>query len=179
MVDENELKVIEEIAQRRDLTQRELSAKTKLSLGAVNLILKRLVRRGIVRTTILTPKKIEYFLTPKGFVEKTKKSYNYVLKTIELVKTVKTEIAKIVMEEYSNGQQNFVVLGSDDLADIIELALKGFAYQRVNSVEEIKDKNTLVLVGRLKLPTNGFRAINVADKLGEAYWPVELGDQGY
>ena len=174
MVDENELKIIEEIHRRKDLTQRELSSRTKLSLGAVNVILKRLVRRGLVKTFNLSPKKVEYLVTPKGFSEKTKKSYNYILKTVDLVKQVKAAIAKIVLEEFNNGQNKFIILGDDDLADIIELALKGFAYARVKDLKEINDKDSLVLVSKKSLRTNGFRSVNIADKLGGAYWGVEL-----
>ncbi len=173
MVDENELKVIEEISRRKDLTQRELSARTKLSLGAVNIILKRLVKHGMVKTKNLNPKKVEYALTPKGFSEKANKSYKYILKTVNLVKMVKDEIAKIVLDEYNRGQKKFAVLGDDDLADIIELALKGFAYRRVDDVREIDDPNALVLVGVRGKKTNGFRSINIKDKLGETYWGVE------
>lgn len=174
MVNENELKIIEEIHRRKDLTQRELSLKTKLSLGAVNIIIKRLIKRGFVKTVNLNPKKVEYIITPMGFAEKTKKSYNYIQKTIHLVNLVREEIAKVVLEEFNRGQKKFVVLGRDDLADIIELALKGFDYQRVNEVKDIDDKNVLVLVSQTSIRSNGFRSINIADRLGESYWGVEL-----
>jgi DNA-binding MarR family transcriptional regulator len=85
MVNENELKIIEEISREKGLTQRDLSKKTNLSLGAVNIILKRLVGRGALKTKNLNPKKIEYIITPKGFAEKAKKSYNYFLKTVKKI----------------------------------------------------------------------------------------------
>jgi len=170
MVDENELKIIEEISRKKDLTQREISAKTNLSLGAVNLILKRLIKRGMIKTRSLNPKKLEYALTPKGFSEKTRKSYNYILKTINLVKIVREEIGKIVMEEFNRGQKKFFILGNDDLVDIIELSLKGFDYERVADIDRIKDRNALILLGEKNYRTNGFRSINMADRLGELYW---------
>jgi len=174
MADEKEFRIIDEISKAPNLTQRQLSEKTNLSLGAVNIILKRLVRRGVVKTTNLTAKKVEYIVTPKGFSEKAKKSYNYILKTVNLVKMVKGEIARIVLDEFNRGQKKFVVLGNDDLADIIELALKGFDYQRVNNLKDIDDRSALVLVSKSSARANGFRSINIADKLGESYWGVEL-----
>ncbi|KPJ69773.1 hypothetical protein AMJ44_02365 [candidate division WOR-1 bacterium DG_54_3] len=173
MVNENELKIIEEISRERNLTQRELSQRTKLSLGAVNIILKRLIKRGVVKTKSLNPKKVEYLITPKGFSEKAKKSYNYVLKTVNLVKFVREEIAKVVLEEYNRGQKKFVILGNDDLADIIELALKGFDYERVKDLKEIKNNNALILVGKNAPKMNGFRSINIAERLKKIYWGVD------
>jgi DNA-binding MarR family transcriptional regulator len=178
MVNENELKIIEEISREKGLTQRDLSKKTNLSLGAVNIILKRLVGRGALKTRNLNPKKIDYIITPKGFAEKAKKSYNYFLKTVNLVKIVREEIAKIVLEEFNRGQKKFVILGHDDLVDIIELALKGFHYERVEDVKQIKDKNALILIGEKKHRTNGFRFINVAERLGEVYWGVDFDREG-
>lgn len=173
MINDNELKIIDEISRESSVTQRELSRKTNLSLGTVNVFLKRLIKRGIVKTKALNPKKVDYILTPKGLSEKTKKTYNYVVKTMNLVKFVREEIAKIVLEEYNNGQKKFVILGDDDLADIIELALKGFDYQRVNDVNHIQDTKALVLVGIKNRKANGFRYINIKDRLGELYWGVE------
>ncbi len=170
MPNENELKIIEEISKKGRQTQRELSEKTNLSLGAVNIIIRRLIRRGAIKTGGLTPKKVEYMVTPKGFSEKAKKTYNYMLKTVDLVKKVKEEIARIVLEEYNRGQRKFIVLGNDDLADIIELALKGFDYERVFGVGEIKNKDSLVLVGKSGERLNGFRSLNLADKLADGYW---------
>ncbi|MEA3494395.1 MAG: winged helix-turn-helix transcriptional regulator [Candidatus Margulisiibacteriota bacterium] len=167
MVNENELKVIEEISREKGLTQRDLSKKTQLSLGAVNVILKRLVKRGILKAA-------DYSVTPKGFAAKAKHSYNYILKTVSLVKLVKGEIGKIVLEEYNRGQKKFVILGDDDLADIIELALKGFDYKRVTSVKAIEDKSALVLLSDKSSKSNGFRALNIAERLGESYWGVDL-----
>lgn len=173
MNNQSELKVIEEISRNSKLTQRELSAKTKLSLGAVNIIIKRLIKRGFVKTKNLTPKKVEYMVTPKGFSEKAQKTYNYMLKTVTLVKIVREEIAKIVIEEYNRGQKKFIVYGRDDLADIIELALKGFNYERIDNLKEIKDIRALVLVGNNDRKINGCRSINIANRLGEKYWGVE------
>ncbi len=173
MIDNNELKIIEEISKKKSLTQRDISQNTNLSLGSVNLIIKRLIKRGFVKTVSLNPKKIDYILTSEGFSQKAKKSYQYVLKTIDLVKAVREEIAKIILEEFNQGQKKFVVLGDDDLADIIELALKGFDYKRVVTLEDIKDSNALVLTGIKGKKVKGFRYINIKDRLGEFYWGVD------
>ncbi len=173
MIDNNELKIIEEISKKKSLTQRDISQNTNLSLGSVNLIIKRLIKRGFVKTVNLNPKKIDYILTSEGFSQKAKKSYQYVLKTIDLVKAVREEIAKIILEEFNQGQKKFVILGDDDLADIIELALKGFDYKRVVTLEEIKDSNALILTGIKGKKIKGFRYINIKDRLGEFYWGVD------
>lgn len=176
MVDEKELRIIDEISRAPNLTQRELSERTSFSLGAVNIILKRLIKRGLIKTRNFNPKKVDYILTPKGFSEKAKKSYNYVVKTVNLVRIVREEIGKVIVEEYNRGQKKFIIFGNDDLADIIELSLKGFDYERVEDAKKIreKDRNALVLIGEANFKANGFRSINIADRLGEVYWGVDF-----
>ena len=177
MVNEKELKIIEEISKESNLTQRDISKRTALSLGAVNIIIKRLISRGMVKTKNLNPKKVEYMITPKGFSEKSRKTYDYVLKTINLVSLVKNEIAKIVLDEYNRGRKKFVILGGSSLADIIELALKGFEHKRVHDVSEIKDGDALVLIAEKRRSANGFRSVNIAQRLSKVYWGV-MGDEG-
>lgn len=174
MVNENELRIIEELSRESGLTQREISDKTRLSLGAVNIILKRLIKRGFLKTKTLNPKKMEYIVTPKGFSEKTKKSYAYFIKTVNLVRAVREEIAKIIQDENNKERKKFIILGNDDLADIIELALKGYDYKKVKNLKEIEDKNALLLLGEKKCDTNGFNSINLAKRLGEKYWGIDF-----
>ena len=82
IIGERELKIIEEISQDKNLTQRKISHRLGLSLGMTNIILKRLVSKGYIKVKGLDRRKVQYILTPKGFTEKTKKSYRYFLKTI-------------------------------------------------------------------------------------------------
>jgi len=172
VVSENDFKVIEEISKERRLTQRELSKRTNLSLGAVNIILKRLIGHGIVKTKDLNRKKVEYIVTPKGFSEKARKSYNYLFKTIDLVKQVREEIAKIVVDEFNKGQKKFIILGNDPLADIIELALKGFEYIRVEDAGRITEKDALLFAGEKKPVNYSGRWIDLSARLGEIYWGI-------
>ncbi len=78
-IGERELKIIEEISREKNLTQRKISHKLGLSLGMTNLVLKRLANKGYIKVKGLNRRKVQYILTPKGFAEKTKKSYRYYL----------------------------------------------------------------------------------------------------
>jgi DNA-binding MarR family transcriptional regulator len=80
IIGERELRIIEEISQNQNLTQRKISHKLGLSLGMTNIILKRLASKGYIKVKGLNRRKVQYILTPKGFAEKTKKSYRYFLK---------------------------------------------------------------------------------------------------
>ncbi len=157
-IGERELKIIEEISRNRDLTQRKISHRLDLSLGMTNLILKRLVNKGYIKVKGLDKRKVQYILTSKGFAEKAKKSYLYFLKTIYSLQEMKKKIQHLVMMEYEKGKTHFTILGDGELADIVELSLKGFnktelEYRRVSRPEEIENNNAVILLAEGKLKT--------------------------
>ena len=95
-ISDRELRIIEEISRDRDLTQRKISYRLGLSLGMTNLILKRLVNKGYVKVKGLDKRKVQYILAPKGFTEKTRRSYRYFLTTIRSLKEMKEKIQELI-----------------------------------------------------------------------------------
>jgi len=156
IISERELKIIDEVSRDKNLTQRKISRNSGLSLGMTNLILKRLASKGYIKVKGLDRRKVQYILTPKGFTEKAKKSYRYFLKTIHSLKEMKKKIQELVLIEYEKGKTYFIILGAGELADIIELSLKGLnkrelKYRRVSKLEDINSSNTVVLLAQSEI----------------------------
>lgn len=155
VISERELRIIEEISQEKSLTQRKISHKLGLSLGMTNLILKRLVNKGYIKVKGLNRRKVQYILTPKGFTEKTKKSYRYFLKTIHSLKEMKEKIQELILMECKKGRTYFIVLGDGELADVVELSLESLdkrdlVHRRVPRLEEIKSNKAVILLAESK-----------------------------
>jgi len=158
IIGERELRIIEEISQNQNLTQRKISHKLGLSLGMTNITLKRLASKGYIKAKELNRRKVQYILTPKGFAEKTKKSYRYFLKTIHSLQEMKKKIQHLILMEYEQGKTHFVILGEGELADIVELSLKNLdnselEYRRIPRLEDINSSNAVVLLAESKLKT--------------------------
>ena len=170
LISEKELKVIEELSRTGHITQREISDKLEISLGMVNIILKRLINKGYVKVRGLSKRRLQYILTPKGFTEKARKSYKYFIKTVNTVKEMKVKIQALVLEEYAKGERKFVVLGEGELADIVEMSIKslakdGLGFERVTQKEEIEDKDALILLADRKLKDKDGRYLDVLDEI--------------
>ena len=150
-ITEKEYRVIDEVSKNNRLTQREVSRKVGISLGMANLILKRLARRGYIKVKGLNRRGLEYVLTPKGFAQKTEKSYRYFLTTINLLKKTKRKVQELVSEEYSRGQRKFIILGKGELADLIEISLRdldkrNLKFKRVVEKEAIGNSCTATVL---------------------------------
>lgn len=124
-IGEKEFAVIREISNNNKPTQRHIAKKAGISLGLTNLIIKRLIKKGYIKIHEAPPQTIIYILTPKGLVEKTKKSYHYSLKTINSMKIIRENIQDIIINLYNQGGRIFVISGNEELATLAEIALNG------------------------------------------------------
>jgi DNA-binding MarR family transcriptional regulator len=117
-----EFSILSYIEQNSDATQRELSEHVGVSLGMVNILMKRLVKKGLVKIERLQPNSVKYFLTPAGIANKLERTYGYIVRTyrelISLQQQLYSEIAKN-QKLYSN--RDFCLYGpSDEIYTIIE-----------------------------------------------------------
>lgn len=141
-ISEKEFAVITEISNNHLPDQRTIARKLGISLGLTNLIIKRLVKTGYVKIKQLNQRKIQYLLTPKGFTEKAEKSYNYTLKTINILTSLREKIQKLIMEKYKSGIRDFLIVGNDELADLTEITLRKLSLPDVKYSREIKHGNS-------------------------------------
>ena len=142
-ISEKEFAVIREISNNNLPNQRTIATKTGFSLGLTNLIIKKLIKTGYIKIRQLNRRKIQYILTPKGFSEKAKKSYNYTLKTINMLKTVKEKIQGLITEYNSRGVKEFIIVGKNEISDITEISFRTLVnvndlkYRHVDTLAEI------------------------------------------
>jgi len=78
-----ELSVLSYIDQNSDATQRELSEHIGISLGSINILMKRLVRKGLIKIERLQPNSVRYFLTPQGLANKIERTCSYIVRTYQ------------------------------------------------------------------------------------------------
>lgn len=81
----NELEILKSVDEEKRITQRELAKRTGLSLGAVNVLLKRLIHKGLIKIEHINARTIKYVLTPKGLMEKARLTYQYIIKSYNYI----------------------------------------------------------------------------------------------
>ena len=69
------LLLLDEIAKGEPVSQRDISKKLNIALGLVNSYIKNLVSKGYITISTIPAKRYAYYLTPKGFSEKTRLTY--------------------------------------------------------------------------------------------------------
>lgn len=113
------LNVLQEIYENANVTQRKLAIRHNVALGSVNIILKRLMNKGYVKITEVHPKRFLYYLTPKGFNEKTRLMLSYISRSIDIYRDAKNHVGKTLNEVVQDGYSSVALCGVDEGFDIV------------------------------------------------------------
>jgi len=78
------LEVLEKIEKHNNLTQRHLADSLGVALGLANSYMKRCVRKGLIKVHQAPANRFLYYLTPKGFAEKSRLTAKYLSTSVDI-----------------------------------------------------------------------------------------------
>lgn len=111
---ENELQILKSIEKNNYITQRDISKSTGMSLGNVNILIKRLARKGLLKIERLNPRTIRYIITPQGMKEKLERTYSYISTSIRLINDINQKIDHLIDGSDSNNLREIYLFGEND-----------------------------------------------------------------
>ena len=117
----NELEILRSVDSTDKITQRELAKRTGLSLGAVNVLIKRLMHKGLLKIEHINTRTIRYILTPKGLLEKARLTYDYIVFSYKHISVIENEYALI--DNKTNLVKIISIWKKDELYEIITTKL--------------------------------------------------------
>lgn len=124
--DELTLELLDAIEQRSDVSQRHLSQKLGIALGLTNSYLKRCARKGYVKVKEVPANRYLYYLTPKGFAEKSRLTARFLSTSLHFYRQ-SAESCNELFELCRERQWRRIVLcGASDLAEIAVMRSAGF-----------------------------------------------------
>src|SRR3972149_10065734 len=120
---QRDLEILTELARGEPTTQRGLARKLGIALGLANLYLKRLARKGHIKVTTIPPNRIRYLLTPTGFIEKTRLTYEYMNYSLELYRQTRRALRESLGPLAPQGRRRVVLYGTGEAAELAYLTL--------------------------------------------------------
>ncbi len=142
-----DLRLLEELEKNPIVSQRELSHKFGIALGVTNACLKRMARKGFIRIRGLNHRKIGYYLTPKGFAERTKLSLHLISYIIQHYSELKKIISQRLLEMQHDGLQRIVFYGVSDEMEVAYITLQGVNLKLVGIVEDDEKMTPRIIFG--------------------------------
>ncbi len=122
--DYRSLLVLDEIARNGNVTQRDLSRTLGIALGLVNSYIKNLALKGYITISAIPRKRYRYYLTPKGFREKTRLAYEHLKNFTNLYRTARRDFRDLFFSLEKRGIKRVALCGVDEIAEIAYLSSK-------------------------------------------------------
>lgn len=115
------LELLDAVNRETDLSQRRLAREMGVALGLANSYLKRCVRKGLVKINSAPANRYLYYLTPKGFAEKSRLTAKYLSASFEFYRHAGDSCARVLNECAARRWQKVLLGGVSDLAEIAAL----------------------------------------------------------
>jgi len=112
------LDLLESVERNGARSQRELAADLGIALGLVNAYLKRCTTKGLLKMSEVPARRYAYYLTPKGFAEKSRLTVQYLSSSFSFFRAAKADCVNVFETARSHGLTRLVLAGKSDLAEI-------------------------------------------------------------
>jgi DNA-binding MarR family transcriptional regulator len=115
------LGLLDAVEHDRAHSQRHLASELGIALGLVNAYLKRCVKKGLVKVRQAPARRYAYYLTPKGFAEKSRLTVEYLSNSFSFFRQAKGDCSDLFRLAKARGVRNVVLIGQSELAEIAAL----------------------------------------------------------
>ncbi len=131
------LQILDELSSNDSLTQRDLSSRLGIALGLVNSYIKNLIAKGYITVKSIPPKRYAYYLTPKGFAEKTRLTYDLLHDYTKLYREARKNLKQLFHDLEAQGVKRIVFAGADEVAEIAYITLQETKLQLIGVVDSV------------------------------------------
>lgn len=133
------LQILDELSNNDSLTQRDLSSRLGIALGLVNSYIKNLIAKGYITVKTIPSKRYAYYLTPKGFAEKTKLTYDLLQDYTRIYREARKNLKTLFQEMQDQGVKRIVFAGADETGEIAYITLQETRIELVGVVDLDRD----------------------------------------
>lgn len=160
--------ILQELENNPEISQKLLSDKIGISVGLINLFIKRLTKKGFLKIKRINGKSLSYLLTPQGLKEKTRLTKEYFQYSIDHYKRARDILLKKFIEFKTRNIKYVIIYTTPEWAEICYLISKHINFKiycfiidnkKINkiidipvlSIDKVKNlKNYIIGIGNVK-----------------------------
>jgi len=116
------LGLLNAVHENERVSQRSIASDLSIALGLTNTYLKRCIKKGLIKVTQAPANRYAYYLTPKGFSEKTRLTAAYLSQSLNLFRVTRNQAEQIFKTCLENNWRRIVILGEGDLVEIFAMS---------------------------------------------------------
>lgn len=117
------------------LTQRSAAKELGVALGLVNAYLKRCIRKGLIKVKQAPANRYAYYVTPKGFAEKSRLTVEYLSVSLAFFRSARNQCSDLFAECVARGHTRIALAGVGELAEIATLCARDHPVDLVGIID--------------------------------------------
>ncbi len=125
------LGLLNAVEENSAITQRSVAGELGIALGLTNAYLKRCVRKGLIKVSMAPANRYAYYLTPKGFAEKSRLTARYLSISFNFFRAAREQCSATFSECADLGRRRVLLAGAGDLSEIATLCADDLGLQLV------------------------------------------------
>jgi DNA-binding MarR family transcriptional regulator len=138
------LGLLDAVERDRAQSQRHLASELGIALGLVNAYLKRCVKKGLVKVRGAPARRYAYYLTPRGFAEKSRLTVEYLSYSFRFFRQAKTDCSVLFRSAQGRGVRKILLAGESDLAEIAALCAMEHEIEIIGLVQNGAQKRQFI-----------------------------------
>jgi DNA-binding MarR family transcriptional regulator len=133
------LGLLNAVEENSALTQRSVASELGIALGLTNAYLKRCVRKGLIKVSMAPANRYAYYLTPKGFAEKSRLTARYLSISFNFFRAAREQCAATFSECADQGWRRVLLAGAGDMSEIATLCADDLGLELVGILDPDAD----------------------------------------
>lgn len=129
------LGLLRAVEQNDQLTQRSAAHELGVALGLVNTYFKRCIKKGLIKVRQVPANRYAYYLTPKGFSEKSRLTAEFLSQSLNLFRQAQNDYRSILETCVEQSWRRIALCGVSDLAEIFVLYARDYPVDIVGIVD--------------------------------------------
>ncbi|RJQ48215.1 MAG: winged helix-turn-helix transcriptional regulator [Gammaproteobacteria bacterium] len=138
------LELLDVIDKNSEVSQRHLASHLGVALGLANSYLKRCVRKGLIKIIEAPANRYLYYLTPKGFSEKTSLTAQYLKRSFSFYREASDACERVFEQARQQGWNKILLCGMSDLAEIALLRASECQIEIVGLYDPHTERNRFI-----------------------------------
>jgi len=129
------LGVLNVIEKNSHVTQRDVAKNIGIALGLTNTYLKRCIKKGLIKVQQVPANRYAYYLTPRGFSEKSRLTAEFLSQGFKYFRTARTQLMEIFGTCERKNWHNIALHGLTDISEIAVLSAQNFEVNIIGIVD--------------------------------------------
>ncbi len=115
------LGLLNAVEENSGATQRSMAGELGIALGLANAYLKRCVKKGLIKVSLAPANRYAYYLTPKGFAEKSRLTARYLSISFNFFRAAREQCSACFGECADQGWRGVLLAGAGEMSEIATL----------------------------------------------------------